>query len=287
MDDSYIISFINGSSGRFVKFILYSLLTDYKEEMRMNTENSAHLENFYTGARIGHGVDSTLDKKRNFDIGKSPSETIYSFFEFDLDIPAGVPKIFQTHTYPEFDLIERRLPDTKVILINVEEDAWLEVVGNSVYKNAIALLNDRDNGIQLTEHQTNYLVWLKNVYLKVVGVDIDLPFTYDIKETEKIVYYIHDLWKKYKNENIKISGFINPIADFEKYPNLTLINYKELYEKTGNGSYVGLEKLERISRNVANEQTFKNYEKYVNGREKFVQKNMPWLSGNSTVNPNI
>ena len=287
MDDSYIISFINGSSGRFVKFILYSLLTDYKEEMRMNTENSAHLENFYTGARIGHGVDSTLDKKRNFDIGKSPGETIYSFFKFDSDIPAGVPKIFQTHTYPEFDLIERRLPDTKVILINVEEDAWLEVVGNSVYKNAIALLNDRDNGIQLTEHQTNYLLWLRNVYLKVVGVDIDLPFTYDIKETEKIVYHIHDLWRKHKNENITISSYINPIADFEKYPNLTLINYKELYEKTGNGSYVGLEKLERISRNVANEQTFKNYEKYVNGREKFVQKNMPWLSGNSTVNPNI
>jgi hypothetical protein len=286
MDDSYIISFTNGSSGRFVKYILYSLLTDYKEEMRITKENSAHLENFYTGAEASHLIETNLDKQKNFDTGKSNKETIYSFLEFDSDVPAGVPKIFQTHAYPEFEIIQKRLPDTKLILINLEEDDWLEAVGNCVYKNAIALLHGRDNGVQLTDHENNYLFWLKDVYLKVVGVDIDLPFTYDIEETKRIVYYIHNLWKKYKSETETVSSFINPIADFEKYPNLTLINYKELYKKTTDGSYVALEKLEKISNKVANAQTFKNYEKYVKGRENFVRENMPWISGNYAVNPN-
>ena len=277
MSDSYIISFINGSSGRFVKFILYSLLTDYKEEIRMNKENSAHLENFYTGAKNAHLIDTRLDKEKNFDTGKSEKETIYSFLEFDTDVPAGVPKIFQTHTYPEFETIQKRLPDTKLILINLEEDDWLEAVGNCVYKNAIALLNDRDNGVELTDHQNNYLAWLKDVYLERLGIDLTLPFTYDIDETEKIVYHIHNLWKMYKLKTIKTSGFINPIADFKKYPNLTVINYKDLFKKTPSGSYVALETLEKLSNTVANEQTFKNYEKYVNGRNRLVQESMPWI----------
>ena len=286
MDDSYIISFINGSSGRFVKFILYSLLTNYTEEIRITEENSAHLENFYTGGRASHLVDTEIDKKRNFDIGKSPGETIYSFLEFDSGISPEVPKIFQTHTYPEFEIIQRRLPNTKIVLINLEEDDWLEVIGNSVYKNAIALLTDRDNGIQLTEHQNNYLAWLRGAYLKVVGVDINLPFKYDINETKKIVYYIHELWKNHKNENITTSSFINPIADFKKYSNLTLISYKDLYTKTNDGNYIALNKLEKMSNKIANEQTFKNYEKYVNGRTKFIQTKMPWLTGNCAGNPN-
>jgi hypothetical protein len=277
MNDSYIISFTNGSSGRFVKFILYSLLTDYKEEMRMNKENSAHLENFYTGAKVAHLLDSELDKKRDFDTGKTNAESIYSLLEFDSDTPEGVPKIFQTHKYPDFEIMQRRLPDTKLILINLEEDDWLEAIGNAVYKNAIAILADRDNGIELTDHQTNYLVWLREVYLKVLGVDIDLPFKYDIEETEKIVYYIHNLWEKHKIENSTVSGFINPIADFKKYPNVTILNYKDLFKKTSNGSYVGLEILEKLSNTVANQQTFKNYETYVNGRHRLIQESMPWL----------
>ena len=273
MDDSYIISFINGSSGRFVKFILYSLLTDYKEEIRMNKENSAHLENFYTGGSEAH----KFDKGGDHDTGKIVGESIFSLLEFDSDLPKGTPKIFQTHQYPQFDIIQKRLPNTKLIMISVDEDDWIEVVGNTVYKNGISMLIRNNNSEYLAERELNYMPWLKNIYMKVLGVDLDLPFKFDIKETEKIVNYIHSLWKQYKLDNITTSSFVNQIENFEKYPNLTIINYKDLYKKTSNGSYVALEKLEKLSNTVANTQTFKNYEKYVIGRDRFIQESMPWL----------
>jgi hypothetical protein len=139
------------------------------------------------------------------------------------------------------------------------------------------MLIRNNNSEYLAERELNYMPWLKNIYMKVLGVDLDLPFKFDIKETEKIVNYIHSLWKQYKLDNITTSSFVNQIENFEKYPNLTIINYKDLYKKTSNGSYVALEKLEKLSNTVANTQTFKNYEKYVIGRNRFIQESMPWL----------
>jgi len=235
-------------------------------------------------------LDDELSKETNFNTGKNKNGSIYngikfySLMEFDPDVPANIPKIFQTHRYPDFEIIKNRLPNTKIILINLEEDDWLEVIGNTVHKNGIPRLIHRDNGGQLTAHERNYLLWFKDIYLEVLGVDLDFPFKYDIKETEKIVRFIHNLWKTSKIENISLPSFINPVVDFEKYTNLTVINYKELFAKTNTGSYIALDKLEKLSSKVANEQTIRNYEKYVCGRNNLLSNKMPWLLKNENAN---
>jgi hypothetical protein len=286
MKNSYIVSFAPGSSGRFVKFILYSLLTDYKKEMMITDENSAHLENFYAGAKQAHMLDLGFGKKKDFNTGESDS--IFTLFEFDSDTPIGVPKIFYTHQYPDFELIQKNLPDTKIILINIEseKDVWYEIIGNNIYKNWISVLNRRDVGMQLIPYEIKFIEWLTKLYLKVLGIDLNLPFKYDINNIEKLVYAVHELWEESKIQNIALPSFINHIVDFKKYPNLTVINYKELYTKTSTENYIALEKLEKLTNTVANYQTLNNYEKYVMGRKKFVQTSMPWIAGNCVEKPN-
>jgi hypothetical protein len=265
MHESYIISFYSGSSGKFLKYILFSLLTNYKEELEITAVNSAHLYDIYTGSpRV---VPNTLKD------GEVTESWVYDEFNFDPALPLEIPKIMLTHQYPVVDAIKRRFSDTNLILITLSDDDWLEIIGNNLYKNGFDMFNKHQHGEDISNY-TSYFDWLNRLYKKTLGKEFD--YTYDIRETEQIVYAIHKLWKTHKLENIFVPNFANSI-DLEKYSNLTEIKYSDLYKKSKNEKYIALEKLENLTGKSATSEILKNYEIYMNGRNKFIQKSMPWL----------
>ena len=267
MNNPYIIAFINGSSGRFIKYILYSLLTDHQEEIELNVLNSTHINFFYTGA----------ENARSLKFGE---KSIYeTHTNFDPALPNGIPKILMTHQYPIPSIIQERLPNYNTVTINIEENDWLEVAGNTVHKNGVSMMYRNSVGKPLFPPEIDYLPWLQNLYTTVLGTDFSDPSTYkyDINETKKVIYALHDIWKKHKIDNKNQNDFLNPILNLENYPNFTVINYSEIYKKSVTGRYIALEKLEKLTNKVANTETFKNYEKYIIGRDNYLQKFMPWL----------
>lgn len=266
MGDSYIIAFAAGSSGKFLKYILFSLLTDYKETLKLTGVNSTHLYDIHTGSpRV---IPNTLTKEG--DIIKS---WVYDKFNFDTSLSSAVPKIMLTHQYPVPDPIRKRFPNTNLVLVTISDDDWLEIIGNNLYKNGFDMFTKHQTGEDISNY-TSYFDWLKKLYKKTLNKEFD--YTYDIKETEQIVYAIYEIWKKNKLENSSVPNFFNSI-DLEKYSNLTEISYSELYKKNDNDKFIALEKLEKLTNKSANQETLKNYEIYVNGRNKFIQESMPWL----------
>lgn len=265
MYDSYIISFSAGSSGKFIKYILYSLLTDFKEEIQLTDVNSAHIQELYTAA-------PSMITAKLMDSGIVEPSTVYLSFNFDASAPPEIPKIMITHQYPLFKAFKLRFPNTNLILVTLTDEESLEVIGNNIYKNTLDMFVKHQQGD--TDVYIDYFPWFKALYEKVLGRKFE--FHLDIYDIERIVYDIHDQWKTHRLNNSETPAFSNNI-NLENYANLTEIKYSEIFKKNQNGKYIALEKLENLTNKVANAETIENYEKYVNGRNKFIQESMPWL----------
>ena len=73
MNDPYIVAFPAGSSGRFVAYILYSLLSNTSEPFLVEEDNSTHLFNSMIGVDF-----STCSNPNNHDIYHKESLTVNS-----------------------------------------------------------------------------------------------------------------------------------------------------------------------------------------------------------------
>jgi hypothetical protein len=244
MNDSYIIAHEAGTSGRFVGYVLWSLLTDSTDDFQITTVNSAHFYEFSFGADW-HNMDSA-------------GNNIYEEVTFNNDAPV---KLIRTHIFPKVDLIYKRFPDTKIILISFTKDDALEVTGNCFYKNCLADEGMDLNAKYITEKYTRR-VFQKNILKE----DLTLEQIQIIIETETN-------WDFFTTNNYSL--FLDPKISI---PNLLILPYQELYLKNNNGEYVGLKKIEDFSGIKANEIIKKNYEKYVKGRDIFISTKMPWLN---------
>jgi hypothetical protein len=261
MDDSYIIAHEAGTSGRFIGYIIWSLLTNSTDDFQITTVNSAHFYDFFIGTDC-HNMDSA-------------GSNIYEEARFNNDAPI---KIIRTHIFPKVDLIAKRFPDTKIILISFTKDDALEVVGNNLYKNCLA-----DEGMDLQAknilERTTMRVFQKNILKE----NLTLEQIQVIVETETN-------WDFFTTDDYSL--FVNPSISI---PNLLILPYQEIYLKNNNEEYIGLKKLEDFTSIKANETAHKNYEKYVKGRDIFISTkmpwlkhgvlNMPWLLNNKTLNP--
>lgn len=136
----YFISFQAGTCGRFTKYVLYNLLNDKTDELKLTACNAAHFHNYYSCVSMHpHGLD------------------VYRTLTFD-ECDASIPKILATHTYPEFDIITKRFKNPKVILITIDQDDLLEVSINAQYKNEhIPRVND-------PRHYTNRLAFISALH---------------------------------------------------------------------------------------------------------------------------
>ena len=251
MDDSYIIAHEAGTSGRFIGYILRSLISSSSEDLLLTKENSTH---YYYPQYFG--VDFT-----------NMEPTGVNVYEKATFINDATLKVIQTHIFPKVDLIYKRFPDTKIILISFTKDDALEVVGNNFYKNCLADEGMGPNAKYITEKYTRR-VFQKNILKE----DLTLEQIQIIIETET-------KWDFFKTDDYSL--FLNPKISI---PNLLILPYQEIYLKNNNGEYVGLKKIEDFSGIKANEITKKNYEKYVKGRDIFISTKMPWLLKNKTLN---
>jgi hypothetical protein len=119
-NQSYIVSFLPGSSGRFITSILWRMLTG-GPAFTFTDENAAHtLSPWDTTFTTTDG---------SFDCN---SKKIYEIIEFKEGLG-----LVHTHTYPDFDIVRSspKLENTKLIIITVSHDDHQEVAHNWVKKN--------------------------------------------------------------------------------------------------------------------------------------------------------
>lgn len=118
---SYIISFLPGSSGRFITNILWRMLTG-SEYVSFDENNSAHDQSPWQSTYKTSNGDLDCNSKKIYEV--------VSFDNFGM---------VHTHTYPDFEAIRNNpnLANTKIILINVTFDEIPEVAFNCVKKNKI------------------------------------------------------------------------------------------------------------------------------------------------------
>lgn len=256
MDNSYIVAYEGGSSGRFIGYMLWALLSNSTEDFQITEENSAHFYDFALGV--------------DFNDVSSNASNVYEEITFRDDVSF---KILRTHTFPKIDIISKKFPNTKIIVISFTEKDAMEVMGNTVYKNWLSETSLNDPKSKPTLEKNIRRVFKRNILKENLTLDqirmiIEDLVYWDVLQTTHLEY---------------ISPFLNPTIS---HPNILIIPYHELYLKNDDGEYVVLKKLEDLTNTKANIITQKNYEKYVKGRDIFIAKKMPWLLKNDTEKPN-
>jgi len=249
MSDPYIVAFEAGSSGRFISYILDSLLSGTNELFLVAKDNSAHLHNSIKGVDFSTCADPN-------------SSNIYQQIKFVYEEPI---KILTTHTFPNFDVIYGKYPNAKIIIISFRKLELLEITGNNLYKNLFSC-------------------YFQNVYIQHEKVEkfTKKIFKKNIPKEELTANQIQKIIETMAFWND--SPYCEP--NISQYSNLLILPYHEIYNKNHNDYYIGLQKLEDFIGKSANEGVRENYSKYVKGRDTFISTKMPWLSKNDMEKPN-
>jgi hypothetical protein len=276
MNESYIIAFTHGSSGRFAKYLLFNLLTGSLKELDIcPVTNSTHKSDIgvYTGYRHIRENSDILNKGIN-------NPDIWNFFKFDdpLEHP-NAPKILATHVFPDFELIKQRLgPNVKIIIITLDAHDIKEVVVNDKVKNYYDVLTGNSRHTQNAEIMHELI----KRYVRFLGKKYPATFVKeDIIEIGKSVAMVimgHLLSNAIGNPvsdpdgDAKVARFLK-LPEHIDYPKdqILFLPYSEISSATEDG-YVWLNKLEKFTGKTANAVTKRSYEKYVNGRRKLLKE---------------
>ena len=281
-DDSYIISFTQGSSGRFVKYLLYNLLTDASDELHVHPiTNSTHkADRRYTG--YTHNKDIQDGGAKDWSDSR---HDIWHMFKFDNPPQEpNTPKIFHTHRFPDFKLIRSRLgPNVKIIIITIDPFDLVEVVINNKLKNYYDVITGVSPD---TAGHPAIMRDLIKCYLKFLGKHYPLQFVKEdiiqiAKGTamENLAYFLS---KETTTGNFLDRDVENRIGTYMSYMNISptiefpedqvlFLPYYELYAYK-NDAYVWLKKLEDFTGKTANSATKASYQKYIDGRNKLLKE---------------
>ena len=140
--ESYIVSYFHGTSGSFITHLLWSMINDIDEAIPITHKNSVHP--FYSP------WNDTWTHPEYNDPECANSKNIFKGLQFKKK------GIVMTHTYPDFDLIDKSLPDTKIILITFGPSSFNEIAYNCVTK------TDSGKTIDYLESAFNNLYNLKD-----------------------------------------------------------------------------------------------------------------------------
>lgn len=256
----YIVSFYPGSSGRFVSSVLWNALTDSFKMMKFTEHNSAHNEDLW---RTSWDDSSLINNDSNH-------PDIYSHFRFNDKTEHG---ILVTHTYPKFELIAERFPDAKIIIIGLSDRVFNEVMGNSLLKNGFDLYLKEFHKESLT------LARIKRAFKDVTGKEYEPDNPISVEVMKQIYDIEESLMGASRRKEAEPFIESKVPKDFEN--RTIVIQYEELFEEISN-SYSGLEKLSAFTCTAVNPVVRYNYRAYVNGQEKLIQKNLPWIKQNET-----
>jgi hypothetical protein len=157
--DRYIISFKPGSSGRFIKFILISLLTDSDADIQLSDVNDTHLN--YPNTAFGTLVSREIMHR----------PIIYSNTDTIFDKYASV-RVLATHAYPNIELLTAWDVKPGVILITVDPASKAEIQFNALLKNKRITKLDVKNDIR------KFISSMFNVFNNSIDSDIVLSLKY-------------------------------------------------------------------------------------------------------------
>jgi hypothetical protein len=151
--NKYIVSFVPGSSGRFVVELLDRMILQSNTPIIIGEDNSAHLNKIYTGNCMPSPNDERVFEYLKFDPINCKD------FKFSY--------IFWCHVYPDFNVINSRFDDIGIILIKINHEDLPEIVSNSFFKNKKYIISKKSIP-NLVAHRidTNYQFLKDDVYPK-------------------------------------------------------------------------------------------------------------------------
>ena len=258
----YVVGFRGGTSGRFIANLVWMMIQDLPFDLTFTPENSAHDHNPW--CTTWKYVDDMHNKP-----------DVYQTWQF------VVPDngLFISHTYPDFKVIQERMPDLRSIIITFSKDDLLEMATNMIHKNLmprcrdLLTYNDKEMFFQkVTEQEYNmyYLAYIK-MYSK--PMKITTGFFNNREFIDTMIYLKHDTIL----ENYIYHNFFETNTTLID-DNVLVIKYADIFKKENN-SFVALTQLRQFLNINVSEETTKavnsTYTKYVNNRTEFLKNNLP------------
>jgi hypothetical protein len=114
----YIVSFLAGSSGRFISSIVWNMINEIDQVIEFTDVNSAHNESPWEPSWHHPSAESSRDNE------------IYNGLEF-----IGDCGLLATHTFLDYEVMRRNLLNVKAILITIDRRDIEEISHNTVVKN--------------------------------------------------------------------------------------------------------------------------------------------------------
>lgn len=232
-EESYIISFFPGTSGKLIAQVLWRMINDVDEEILFTAENSAHISYPWETSWI-HPL--TTD----------PNLAGPNMFE---QLSFKTKGILATQMFPDFDVLFDKLPNTKVIVIQVEEQDLKEIAFNHITKNNMVSANYKKKALQ-QGYTIDQNFWDRTLKQR----QIDLFRWFKLKQDDTDLYRN---FSKYYRVSIP-EQFVDKVL---------IIKYNEIY-KPLEDSFVALEKLENFAGRKAGKLISASYRTYVDNRNK-------------------
>lgn len=236
-EESYIISFFPGTSGKLIAQVLWRMINGIDEEILFTPQNSAH-------------VSYPWETSWSHPLTKDPNVAGPDMFDELSFQPKG---ILATQMFPNFDVLADKLPNTKVIVIQIEEQDLKEIAFNHITKNSMVSANYKKKAEER-------------------GYVLDDAFWDNILKERQI-----DLIRWYRLNQDDTDLYRN----FSKYYRVTIpeqyldkvliIKYNEIY-KPLEDSFVALQKLEDFVGRKAGKLVSASYTTYVENRNKLWNK---------------
>ena len=254
MEESYIIAFRAGSSGRFIANVLYGLLQgSVPDSMKLipTAFNSAHDSNSFTRT-----FDMTVDLATR----PGSRDDVYECFT-----SVKNPGVIPLHTPPKFDIIRKKFPKTKIIIISFTDNELVEILSNSFVKNGIENLSRNS-----FKPNNGEALMLCLTFLKMFGKEYN-ELTSNIAEMEQVFNQVkismikNDLFLKY---------YKNPIVP-EDYVDKTLI--LSYYDICHNKNKIIEQLLNFSNRKFIDQKILDFYDSYLTGRENLIKTHMAWI----------
>jgi len=256
MNDTYILSFVAGTSGRFLASILWNIINDIDIKIEFTPYNSAHLAASWT---------------KNWDVGLNdrsfPSfpwsingPDAYNIFNFTENIG-----IMTTHLYPKWDIIRERFPSTKVIIIQYNEHDTLEMVANNMYKNGFDLFL---SGSQ-KDKKSIALNLICEIHKELFNTEYDGSYELPVVQIEQI---FNKMLKKLKPKFLAWSKFITVPVPPDFIDKTLILPYQDMFNTDDT-----LTKIMNFTGHSVNTYTKESYITYVDNRKKLIETKMPWL----------
>jgi hypothetical protein len=250
MNDPFFVAFIQGSSGRFISNIIWQLVSDYSKELEYSQYNSAHLENMCCQYwDTSNMVDPTWDKDGYETISFTNNQVVNVFF---------------SHTYPNFERVFLKYPNSKFIIISIDDNDYYEIAGNYVFK----------NGLEKTCFIDRLPDRIVLIYKKLYEKTIDITHEFTDTEIREIVnfYGKNMLYVPYGKE------YTNCVVPDKFLDKILLIKYGDIFKQDAHGNFITYDKLKTFTNTLGNINILNNYKNYVEGRKKFINQYLPWIN---------